>query len=226
MDNKTKTAGLLLGGYLLGRAKKLKLALVVASTVSGTTAFSKRKQLSGALSQFAQSTPELKELGEKITGRLADSGKGAAMNLATRGADQLGAKLQERTDSLKASLDDPAKSLQPEVAAEESDSGTAAEDKPRDVTEDAAPEEEVPAAETVENEPDAAEAPEEEEPKHPTQKRSSSSQGTAKSGSAPARGTSKRGAPKKSSTSKSQHTTKRANTTRKNASSSRKGDSA
>ncbi|WP_258934017.1 hypothetical protein [Nesterenkonia pannonica] len=59
MGNKAKVAGLLLGGYMLGRGKKLKLALTVAATVGGSKLYSQREEISKALGSLERAHPNL-----------------------------------------------------------------------------------------------------------------------------------------------------------------------
>lgn len=195
MNSKLKITGLILAGYALGRTKKLGLALTVASTLAGSTAVRNRDQLMGGLKDFAESSPELKSLQEKITGRLADSGKNAAKAMAAKGVDQLSSTLQDQTEKMKSTLDDTAEDLDP--SSEE-------------------PEDETVESERVEAEVDEPEdsgesedeGPEEEAPKKPARKRSSRSSNTT-------------GAKKRSSTS-SRSSSARKGSAAKKTSNSRK----
>ncbi|UVI35345.1 hypothetical protein [Brevibacterium spongiae] len=136
MNNKMKITGLILAGYMLGRTKKLGLALTVASAVAGTTAAKNRDQLLGGLKDFADSSPELKSLQEKITGRLAESGKSAVKAVAAKGVDQLSVKLQDQTEKMKSTLDDAADSIDPNV--DDSEGADDEEDAPESEAENAA----------------------------------------------------------------------------------------
>lgn len=153
MDNKLKIAGLLAGGYILGRSKKLKLALTVASSVAGVAGYSKRQMLSEAITKISENTPELQGLTDKITGRLAESGKNAAYSMVSMGVDQLSQKLQEQTDKINDSLDSPAQTSA--ESAEESEEDESAEAETEEATE------EEPADDEAEEDP-AEEVPEEE----------------------------------------------------------------
>lgn len=156
MNSKTKLTGLILAGYVLGRSTKLGLALTIASTVAGTTAAKNRDQLLSGLRGFAESSPELKSLQEKITGRLAESGRSAARAVAAKGVDQLSVRLQEQTEKMKSSLDDAAVSLDPTVDDSEGPDGeNNAAETTRDTDEEYAEDEEPFEAEDTE-------APEEE----------------------------------------------------------------
>lgn len=214
MNNKMKLTGLILAGYVLGRTKKLGLALTVASAVAGTTAAKNRDQLLGGLKDFADSSPELKSLQEKITGRLADSGKSAAKAMAAKGVDQLSVKLQEQTEKMKSTLDDAADSLDPAV-----DDSEGSEDEDSETQEDEgsqAPEDESTSETEADPEPqeqtDESQA-EEEAPKKPAAKRSStagrSSKGTRSSKSSTAsRGSRTKSGAKRSTTSKKSSTSR------------------
>ena len=134
MNHKMKLTGLILAGYMLGRTKKLGMALTIASTVAGTTAVKNRESLIGGLKEITDASPELKELQDKITGRLADSGKGAAKALATKGIDELSSRLQERTEKMKSSLDEAADDLDPSVDdGEDPENEDAEADAPEDL---------------------------------------------------------------------------------------------
>lgn len=211
MNNKTKITGLILAGYMLGRTKKLGLALTVASAVAGTTAAKNRDQLLGGLKDFADSSPELKSLQEKITGRLADSGKNAAKAVAAKGVDQLSAKLQEQTEKMKATLDDTADAIDPSV--DDSEGADDEENAPESEAENAAepsegsePDEEGPTDEAEPTgEAETADEPqaEEEAPKKPAAKRSSTANRSAKGTRSSKSSTSSRGSRTKSGSKRS-----------------------
>lgn len=183
MNNKMKITGLILAGYMLGRTKKLGLALTVASAVAGTTAAKNRDQLLGGLKEFADSSPELKSLQEKITGRLAESGKSAAKAVAAKGVDQLSVKLQEQTEKMKSTLDDAADSIDPGV--DDSEGADEEENAPESSEGSEADE-----PEETDDEPQA----EEEAPKKPAPKRSSTANRSAKGTRSAKSSTASRGA--------------------------------
>ena len=196
MNNKMKITGLILAGYMLGRTKKLGLALTVASAVAGTTAAKNRDQLLGGLKDFADSSPELKNLQEKITGRLAESGKSAVKAVAAKGVDQLSVKLQEQTEKMKSTLDDTADSIDPNV--DDSEGADDEESTPESEDENApAPSEdpETGEAETADEPQEIDEEPqaEEEAPKKPAAKRSSTANRSAKGTRSSKSSTSSRG---------------------------------
>lgn len=166
MNDKLKMGGLILGGYLLGRTKNLKLALTIAAAVGATKATQNRDQIQGSLQELMDSSPELASLGEKITGRLAETGKNAARSAASKGVDQLSQKLQDQTEKMKSSLDEASEDLAPEPGGSEEQEESAAEGE----SSDEAPEE--PAPEEEGTEPESGQA---EEPKKPAPKKTSTS---------------------------------------------------
>ncbi|WP_432789632.1 hypothetical protein QYM46_15170 [Brevibacterium sp. K11IcPPYGO002] len=216
MNNKMKITGLILAGYMLGRTKKLGLALTVASAVAGTTAAKNRDQLLGGLKDFADSSPELKSLQEKITGRLAESGKSAVKAVAAKGVDQLSVKLQDQTEKMKSTLDDAADSIDPNV--DDSEGADDEEDAPETEDENVpenTEESEADEAEPTDDEQEADEETqvEEEAPKKPAAKRSSTAKRSAKGTRSSKSSTASRGSRTKSGSRRS--------TTAKKTSSSR-----
>lgn len=186
MDNKLKMAGLLAAGYLLGRTKKLKLALTVASSVAGVAGYSKREMFSEAISKISENTPELQVLTDKITGRLVDSGKSAAYSMVTMGVDQVSQKLQERIDRINDSLDSPAQtspeSAEDEAAEEGEPAEAEAQEEPAEDDEAAASEAEEPAETEEEPAEEEEQEPAQKEEKAP-EKKTSAGQRTSSSGS-------------------------------------------
>lgn len=205
MNNKMKITGLILAGYMLGRTKKLGLALTVASAVAGTTAAKNRDQLLGGLKEFADSSPELKSLQEKITGRLAESGKSAVKAVAAKGVDQLSVKLQDQTEKMKSTLDDAADSIDPNVddseGADDEEGASEAEDENAPDSEESEAEE----AEQTDEPQESDEEPqaEEEAPKKPAAKRSSTAKRSARGTRSAKSSTASRGSRTKSGSKRS-----------------------
>ncbi|MFD6444352.1 hypothetical protein ACFWEJ_04580 [Promicromonospora sp. NPDC060204] len=101
MDDKLTFAAVLLGGYLLGRTKKLKLALAVAGAlgVRELRAHPDLLKASGA----ALSTPAIKKLTDEVSGRLVEAGKTAVVAAAAKRVDSLVSNLEERAGAPLAS---------------------------------------------------------------------------------------------------------------------------
>ena len=101
MSATTRVGAALAAGYVLGRFKKLRLALIVGSALANKNV---RTQGFGLLQQGTSrltSSPEGKQLGEQISGQLMSAGKAAAVTLASSGIDRLSDRLHERGEELR-----------------------------------------------------------------------------------------------------------------------------
>lgn len=127
MNNATMGAAVL-GGYLLGRTKKAKLALGLGALLAGSQV--RPGQLGKALD-----APFLSDLTRQVRSELAGAGKAAATSVLSSKADNLAGALHERTAGLReraegnggAHDDEP----EPEDVDEDEDEGTA-EDESQD----------------------------------------------------------------------------------------------
>ncbi|MFF7264907.1 ABC transporter substrate-binding protein [Streptomyces sp. NPDC008159] len=93
MKNATIGAAVL-GGYLLGRTKKAKLALSAGALLAGSKA--RPGQLAGLLD-----SPFLNNVAQQVRGELTEAGKAAATSVLTAKADSLAGALHERTEGLR-----------------------------------------------------------------------------------------------------------------------------
>jgi hypothetical protein len=87
------------GGYLLGRTKKMKVALALAGMVAGRRAGGPAEVLGGA-TKLLGSSPELARLGDEVRGRLLEAGKGAALAVAARQVEALTDRVSRRVESI------------------------------------------------------------------------------------------------------------------------------
>lgn len=93
--------GLAVGaGYLLGRRRKLRKALVLAAAVAAGRASKESGGLLAAGTRLLQSSPQLGNLG-KLGGPLAAAGKAAATAAAGSGIDAVSGKLRGSADALR-----------------------------------------------------------------------------------------------------------------------------
>jgi hypothetical protein len=87
-------------GYLLGRTRKMRLALMLA----GAGATGRFGKSSTALikqgTDVLGSSPEVKTLAETVRGRLVEAGKAAALTAVSSRVDALSEKIEEGTRSL------------------------------------------------------------------------------------------------------------------------------
>ncbi|MEU2745766.1 DNA primase [Streptomyces collinus] len=162
--------GLAIGaGYLLGRTKKLKMAMAVGGLVAGKKLNLSPRMVADLLQQQLRNNPQFKEIGDQLRQDLRGVGKAASGAMVERQIDALADRLHGRTAKVRDQLtgvvpgqDDEAEDAEYEDAEEEEpeDSGPDADEEPE------AEEEEEPEAdeeEEEEEEPEDSEADEEEE---------------------------------------------------------------
>src|SRR3954447_21384126 len=81
-------------GYLLGRTKKMRLAITVGSMLAGQRVATDRAGIMRQLGGVVENNPELSKLRDQITGRMLEAAKSAAIATAT-------SRLEGVTDSLR-----------------------------------------------------------------------------------------------------------------------------
>ena len=96
MSNASKIALAAASGYLLGRTKKLKLAITVGSMLAGQRIATSPGGLLKQGSELLEKNPELQKLQEQITGRLFEAAKGAAISQATSRLEGFSDSLRQR----------------------------------------------------------------------------------------------------------------------------------
>lgn len=94
------------GGYVLGRTKKMKLAIMLAGMASGNKIARDPTQLLAQGTRLVQSSPQLSALSDQVRGRLVEVGKDVAVAVVSRQMDSLSDRLSERTDRLSGRLDE------------------------------------------------------------------------------------------------------------------------
>src|SRR5215212_8048894 len=164
MDAKSKVAAAVAAGYLLGRTKKLKLAVTVGSVLAGQRVSTNPQKLLKGASGLVQNNPALSALQTELRGRAFDAAKGAAVSVATSRIDKLTDSLRTRGDKKRADKEAPAES---EEAAEEPEDQyeEAGDEEGEEETEDQYEEgEEEPEAEYEGNEEQNEEEEQPEEP--------------------------------------------------------------
>ncbi|MFE2101820.1 DNA primase [Streptomyces sp. NPDC059468] len=93
--------GLALGaGYLLGRTKKLKMALAVGSLVAGKKLNLGPKAIGELVQQQLHDNPQFKEIGDQLRQDLRGVGKAATGAMAERQMNALADRLHGRTTEL------------------------------------------------------------------------------------------------------------------------------
>ncbi|MBL3666298.1 DNA primase [Streptomyces sp. M2CJ-2] len=97
--------GLAIGaGYLLGRTKKLKMAVAVGGLVAGKKLNLGPRMITDLVSTQLQKNPQFKELGDQLRGDLRGAGKAASGALVERQLDSLADKLHDRTTEMREQL--------------------------------------------------------------------------------------------------------------------------
>jgi hypothetical protein len=137
MDAKQKVAAAVAAGYLLGRTKKLKLAITVGSVLAGQRISTNPQKLLKGASGLVQSNPALSALQTELRGRAFDAAKGAAVSVATSRIDKLTDSLRTRGQKKRAD-----KEAEPEDQYEEA--GDEGAEEPEDQYEEAEQGEEEP----------------------------------------------------------------------------------
>ncbi|WP_108988796.1 DNA primase [Streptomyces coelicoflavus] len=97
--------GLAIGaGYLLGRTKKLKLAVAVGTMVAGKKMNLTPKGIAELVSGQLQNNPQFKEIGDQLRTDLRGVGKAASGAMVERQMDALADRLRGRTAEVRDQL--------------------------------------------------------------------------------------------------------------------------
>lgn len=157
--------GLAIGaGYLLGRTKKLKLAVAVGTMVAGKKMNLTPKGIAELVSGQLQNNPQFKEIGDQLRTDLRGVGKAASGAMVERQIDALADRLHGRTAEVRDQLSGVA-SRAPGVGSDDSRDSRASEDSEDSEYEEAAGEREEPEeAEEYEDAEEPERTAEQEEP--------------------------------------------------------------
>ena len=128
--NNAKIGTALLGGYVLGRTKKAKLAIGLGALLAGS------RIKPGQVGKALQDSPFLHTLTDQVRSELTDAGKAAATTVLSAKADNLADALHQRTAGLRERGQEQDADDEAETDADDRD---AAENEAEDETE---PEEE------------------------------------------------------------------------------------
>jgi hypothetical protein len=94
--------GLAVGaGYVLGRTKKMKLALALGSMVAGKRAQLGPRALADLVNQQLRNNPQIKEVGDQLRQDLRGVGKAASGALVERQIEGLAGRLHGRTEQAR-----------------------------------------------------------------------------------------------------------------------------
>ncbi|MGW8690880.1 histone protein, partial [[Kitasatospora] papulosa] len=154
MEDQTKVtlAAAVVGGYVLGRTKKGRLALSIATYLAGRRFGLEPRQIAAEGVRRLSEMPQFAELQDQLKGEVLESGRKALTAAADRGMNSLADALSDRTARLGA----------PEEGEEEEDEGEYEdEEEPEDEDEDE--DEEGDEYEEEDEEPEEPEEEDEEE---------------------------------------------------------------
>ena len=163
MSTSSRVAGAVAAGYALGRFKKLRLAVLVATAMSSPKF---RNAAVGLIQDRIPGGAVVGGLTKGVGGKLVDAGKTAATSIVASRVDSLSQSLADRSQNMrkgapggqagKSRADEPADGGAPEEEAYDEEESDVAEE-PEDEAQDEEPEDEYD-----EEEGDAAEEPEDE----------------------------------------------------------------
>ncbi|GAA0551452.1 hypothetical protein A8924_1369 [Saccharopolyspora erythraea NRRL 2338] len=88
-------------GYILGRSRKMKLAITVGGMMAGRRLAGNPAKLLEQGGKLLAESPELKKLTGDARQRLLEAAKGAALAAASNKIDSLGANLSKRAEGLR-----------------------------------------------------------------------------------------------------------------------------
>ncbi|MFD9467440.1 histone protein [Streptomyces sp. NPDC060027] len=194
MDDKEKVvlAAAVVGGYVLGRTKKGRMALSIATYLAGRRFGLEPRQLAAEGMRRLGEIPQVAELQEQLRGEVLEAGRKAMSAAADRGMSTLADALSERTALLGGKANE---ADEDEADEDEADEEEEEEEEPEEEEAEAeGEEEEEPEGEYEEEEEEPEEEePEEEEPEaKPRRRRGSRSDRSRK---APASSAGEKAAP-------------------------------
>jgi len=169
MNNAAKLGAGVAGGYLLGRTKKLKLAIGLGAWMMGKRLNLSPTQL--AMQGFGQlkDTPEFLDLTERLRGEVGGAGRRAISAVAMSRMDSLADRLHDRNNGIAGSEedeyeDDEYDDEQDDELRDEQDEGDEEDEEDYDDQEDYDEEDEYDEAEDEAEDEDEDEDEEDDEP--------------------------------------------------------------
>lgn len=182
MSDSTRAAlaGSLAAGYLLGRSRRAKLALAVASYLVSNKLRAKPQDLLATAAGRLSDSPQLSQLTDQVRGELLSVGREALKAVADRRLGAFADSLAERTKSLSEAMDNVAEELSEDTAEEEKGPEEESEGAQTEAEEPEEPEEAEEPEEERESRPKRAESGKPDRPRRETAKRSGPAKKSAK----------------------------------------------
>ncbi|MER7698002.1 hypothetical protein [Streptomyces sp. NPDC096095] len=125
MTKNARIGAALVGGYLLGRTKKAKLALGFGMFLLGKKAALDPQKIGGMLAR----SPVLGSLNDQVRKELVDATRTAAAKAVTQRAGSLADSLRQRTQELEAGPDDEERDRGDERRSADDEAGAAVRDE-------------------------------------------------------------------------------------------------
>ncbi|MFE9925034.1 histone protein [Streptomyces sp. NPDC005774] len=212
MEDQSKAAlgAAVIGGYLLGRTGKGRLALTVATYLAGRRFGLEPRQLAAEGMRRLGEVPQFAQLQDQIRGEVLDAGRKAMTATVNRSMGSLADSLSDRTARLIQPPRDEDEDVEDEYEDEEAPDDEGAE------YEDEYEEDEEPGPEDEEDEEEEEEEEAEERPERKPEKRPSGRRTPAKK-SAPAKKTAEKKTAAKKTTPAKKTATKKSTPSKKTA---------
>ena len=102
MSAGAKVAAAVASGYLLGRTKKLKLAITVGSMLAGKKIATNPRDMMKQLNELVEGNPELSKLADQVRDKLFEAARAAAIAAASNRMEGLSDSIRDRTDRMLA----------------------------------------------------------------------------------------------------------------------------
>src|SRR4029079_12433869 len=102
MNTTAKVAAAVASGYLLGRTKKLRLAITVGGLLAGKRIATDPRGIVHQLNGMIEQNPELSRLSGQVRGKLVQAGRDAAIAAASQRLNRVSDSIRGRTDKLLA----------------------------------------------------------------------------------------------------------------------------
>ena len=130
MSNEAKVVAAVASGYLLGRTKKMKLAITIGSMLAGQRVATSPRGLLKQGQELVESNPELAKIQDQIRDKLFEAAKAAAVATLSSRLEMFSDSLRTRTDDLRGLAELEAPSDESEEA-EEPEEGEEEPEEPR-----------------------------------------------------------------------------------------------
>src|SRR4051812_35296918 len=100
MNTTAKVAAAVASGYLLGRTKKLRLAITVGGLLAGKRIATDPRAIVQQLAAVVEENPELSKLSDQVRGKLVTAGREAAVAAASNRLNRVSDSIRDRTDRM------------------------------------------------------------------------------------------------------------------------------